>query len=342
VKIAMLAPIAWRTPPVHYGPWERIASLLTEELVKHGHEVTLFATGNSLTAAKLQWVTKNGYEEDKSLDTKVWTCLHIANCFEHAHEFDIIHNQFDFLPLSYSKLVDTPVVTTIHGFSSPKILPVFRKYNDRVFYVSISDADRSPDLDYLATVYHGIDIENFTFQEKPRDDYLLFFGRIHHDKGAKEAIAIARGSGKRLVMAGIVQDEAYYKKNVEPELDKGDIEYIGSVGPDKRDPLLGHALALLHPIHFDEPFGLSVIEAMACGTPVIAFNRGSMPEIIEDGYNGFLVNTVEQAVRRVRDIASISRPVCRQTVENRFTSVRMTDEYITVYETILKKKGIKS
>jgi glycosyltransferase involved in cell wall biosynthesis len=342
VKIAMLAPIAWRTPPVHYGPWERIASLLTEELVKHGHEVTLFATGNSLTAAKLQWVTKNGYEEDKSLDTKVWTCLHIANCFEHAHEFDIIHNQFDFLPLSYSKLVDTPVVTTIHGFSSHKILPVFRKYNDRVFYVSISDADRSPDLDYLATVYHGIDIENFTFQEKPRDDYLLFFGRIHHDKGAKEAIAIARGSGKRLVMAGIVQDEAYYKKNVEPELDKGDIEYIGSVGPDKRDPLLGHALALLHPIHFDEPFGLSVIEAMACGTPVIAFNRGSMPEIIEDGYNGFLVNTVEQAVRRVRDIASISRPVCRQTVENRFTSVRMTDEYITVYETILKKKGIKS
>ncbi|MGB4290861.1 MAG: glycosyltransferase, partial [Dethiobacteria bacterium] len=191
MKIAMLSPIAWRTPPRHYGPWEQVVSWLTEGLVRQGIEVTLYATADSQTSARLRAVAPRPYAEDSSLDPKVWECLHIAALFEEAERYDLIHNHFDFLPLTYTGLVRTPVVTTIHGFSSPKILPVYRKYNRRVHYVSISDADRDPGLDYRATVYHGIPVEHFPFSPEP-GRYLLFFGRIHHDKGVAEAIALAR------------------------------------------------------------------------------------------------------------------------------------------------------
>jgi len=180
-------------------------SLLTEALVKRGIDVTLFATGDSLTSARLRAICKKGYEEDRSIEPKVWECLHISEVFEHAGEFDLIHNNFDFLPLTYSGLISTPVITTIHGFSSPKIYPVYQKYNDRAFYVSISKADRLDALHYVANVYHGIDISQFTFQPGP-GEYLLFFGRIHIDKGAGEAIEIAKKSGMKLIMAGIIQD----------------------------------------------------------------------------------------------------------------------------------------
>ena len=282
MRIAMLSPIAWRTPPRHYGPWESVVSLLTEGLVSRGYDVTLFATGDSETSGKLHAVCPRGYEEDSSIIPKVWECLHISELFDHADEFDIIHNNFDFLPLSYSGLITTPVVTTIHGFSSPDILPVYKKYNSKGFYVSISDADRSPDLDYIKTIHHGIDMNQFDFQPLP-DDYLLFFGRIHHDKGAREALEIARACNKKLILAGIIQNDAYYSQFIEPYLDNNNVFYAGSVGPDQRNQLLGKASALLHPINFNEPFGLSVIEAMACGTPVIAFNKGSMSELIENG-----------------------------------------------------------
>jgi glycosyltransferase involved in cell wall biosynthesis len=336
MRIAMLSPIAWRTPPRHYGPWESVVSLLTEGLVSRGHNVTLFATGDSKTSGKLHTICARGYEEDRSIMPKVWECLHIAELFEHAEDFDIIHNNFDFLPLTYSGLIATPVVTTIHGFSSPGILPVYKKYNGRVFYVSISDADRSTDLNYVKTIHHGIDIKQFDFQPEP-DDYLLFFGRIHHDKGAREAVEIARACNKRLILAGIIQDEAYYHKYVEPHLDNNNVVFVGSTGPTERNRLLGKATALLHPINFNEPFGLSVIEAMACGTPVIAFNKGSMPELIENGQHGFLVNTVNEAIDAVAHIKDIDRADCRRHVEQHFTVNRMVEEYIQVYETILEK-----
>ncbi len=331
----MLSPIAWRTPPVHYGPWELVTSLLTEELVKNGVDVTLFATGDSITQGKLTAVTPRGYEEDRSIDPKVWECLHISECFERADEFDIIHNQFDFLPLTYSGLVDTPVVTTIHGFSSPRILPVYKKYNERTRYVSISDADRSPELDYIATVHHGIDTGSFTFNPEPKGDYLLYYGRIHQDKGTKEAVEIARALDARLILAGIIQDQGYFDLHVKPYLREGKIEYIGSVGADRRDDLLGNARALLHPIHFSEPFGLSVVEAMACGTPVIAFNKGSMPELIVPGVNGNLAENLEEAIEQVRDVESIPRRSCREHVEKYFTKEVMARRYIEVYKTIL-------
>ncbi|NLI99630.1 MAG: glycosyltransferase family 4 protein [Bacteroidales bacterium] len=335
MKIAMLSPIAWRTPPVHYGPWELVTSLLTEELVKNGVDVTLFATGDSITQGKLTAVTPRGYEEDRSIDPKVWECLHISECFERADEFDIIHNQFDFLPLTYSGLVDTPVVTTIHGFSSPRILPVYKKYNERTRYVSISDADRSPVLDYIATVHHGIDTGSFTFNPEPKGDYLLYYGRIHQDKGTKEAVEIARALDARLILAGIIQDQGYFDQHVKPYLKEGKIEYIGSVGADRRDELLGNARVLLHPIHFSEPFGLSVVEAMACGTPVIAFNKGSMPELIVPGVNGNLAENLEEAIEQVRNVESIPRRSCREHVEKYFTKEVMARRYIEVYKTML-------
>ena len=335
MKIAMLSPIAWRTPPVHYGPWELVTSLLTEELVKNGVDVTLFATGDSITQGKLTAVTPRGYEEDRSIDPKVWECLHISECFERADEFDIIHNQFDFLPLTYSGLVDTPVVTTIHGFSSPRILPVYKKYNERTRYVSISDADRSPVLDYIATVHHGIDTGSFTFNPEPKGDYLLYYGRIHQDKGTKEAVEIARALDARLILAGIIQDQGYFDQHVKPYLREGKIEYIGSVGADRRDELLGNARVLLHPIHFSEPFGLSVVEAMACGTPVIAFNKGSMPELIVPGVNGNLAENLEEAIEQVRNVESIPRRSCREHVEKYFTKEVMARRYIEVYKTML-------
>ena len=334
MHVAMISPIAWRTPPRHYGPWESVVSLLTEGLVERGIEVSLFATEDSVTNAQLVGVCPTGYEEDKELLPKVWECLHISEVFERGDDFDIIHNHFDFLPLTYTKMTKTPVLTTIHGFSSPKILPVYKKYNKKCYYVSISKADRNPNLDYIGTVHHGIDLTQFTFQEQI-GDYLLFFGRIHDDKGAKEAIEISLKYGMRLIMAGIIQDEMYYEHEIKPHLRDNNIEYIGSVGPKQRDELLRNAYAFLHPINFNEPFGLSVVEAMACGTPVIAFNKGSMPEVINDKNTGFLVKSIEQAVKALDNIKDINRLNCRKWVEEKFSVDRMVDDYINVYERII-------
>ncbi len=334
MRIAILAPIAWRTPPVHYGPWELVASLITEEMVKLDQDVTLFATAESITTARLASVTTRGYEEDRSIDAKVVECLHISECFEHAADFDIIHNHFDFLPLTYSRLVDTPVLTTIHGFSSSRILPVYKKYNDTVQYVSISNADRSPELVYAGTVYHGIDLSLFPYTENPSRAYLLYYGRIHPDKGTREAIEIAQAFNMPLLIAGIIQDSEYFNRWVKPFLQEGKIEYLGSVGADKRAELLGNAYALLHPISFNEPFGLSVVESMACGTPVVAFRKGSMSELITDGVDGFLCSSVEEAIHAISSVSCLDRHSCRRTVENRFTSGKMAADYLELYRRI--------
>jgi glycosyltransferase involved in cell wall biosynthesis len=231
-------------------------------------------------------------------------------------------------------MTSTPVLTTIHGFSSPKILPVYQKYNRRAYYVAISDADRSPALDYSATIYHGIDLHQFTFRPEP-GTYLLFFGRIHPDKGAREAVAIAQKFGMPLIMAGIVQDQAYFTRHVEPYIDGKQVMYVGSVGPVQRNDLLGGAYALLHPINFDEPFGLSVIEAMACGTPVIACHRGSMPEVIAHRRTGFLVNSANEAIKALSHIPELKRTTCREWVEARFSVDRMVEDYSNLYKQII-------
>jgi glycosyltransferase involved in cell wall biosynthesis len=329
VRIAVLAPISWRVPPRHYGPWELFASLLTEGLVARGHDVTLFATGDSNTSARLSSVVPRGWSEDPTINPKVAECLHISAVFERASEFDVIHNSFDFLPLTYSGLVSTPVITTIHGFSSPEIVPVYAKYNPSTFFVAISEADRHPALDYLATIHHGIDIGAFAFNPAP-GSYLAFFGRIHPDKGVVAAIEAAKRAEMPLRIAGIIQDQQYFEEEIAPCLDGDRVQFVGSVQAEDRSSFLGGAVALLHLVDFDEPFGLSVVEAMACGTPVIAFRRGSMPELVTDD-SGSIVTDVRSAAEVARTIGQLERSTVRASAVRRFSADRMVDQYVAAY-----------
>ena len=334
LRVGILAPISWRVPPRHYGPWERVVSLLTEGLVERGVDVTLFATADSMTAARLESVAPRPLSEDPTLDPKVWECLHIANAYERSRDLDILHNHYDFLPLSYSGLAPVPLVTTIHGFSSERILPVYQRYDGRSEYVSISDADRHPSLTYRATVYHGIGLDEFTPRTE-RGEHLVFFGRIHPDKGVAEAIALARRAGMRLVIAGIIHDEEYFAREIAPHVDGDRVRYVGSAGPAERDELLGSALALVHLVNFAEPFGLSMIEAMACGTPVIARRRGSVPEVVEDGLTGFVVDDVDGALAALPKIAALDRSAIRARCAERFSRDRMVGDYLDVYRAVL-------
>lgn len=337
MRIAILAPLTWRTPPRNYGPWEQVASVLTEALVNQGVDVTLFATEDSITNAKLQSIWQKPLGEYGG-DAKVAECLHIANVMERAQDFDIIHNHFDFLPLTYTRLIRTPFITTIHGFSSAAIVPVFKKYNSRSHYVSISNSDRNADLKYLDTVYNGLDESQFDFG-KGEGDYLLYFGRMHPHKGAHEAIQIAAQSNKKLILCGLIQDEKYFDEKVAPYLNDSSVIYMGNVCPQQRNNLLGDALALLHPISFEEPFGLSVAEAMMCGTPVVAFNKGSMKELIVDGKTGFLVTDIDEAIDAVNNIKNVCRCVCRQHALNKFSSETMATKYIELYKQIIRKQN---
>ncbi|MBU2650424.1 MAG: glycosyltransferase family 4 protein [Bacteroidetes bacterium] len=339
MKIAILSPITWRTPPLKYGPWEQVASNIAEGLIEKGLDVTLFATGDSITKGVLSSVCERPCANDKTIDPKVAECLHISHLMEQADDFDIIHNNFDFLPLSYSRLIKTPMVTTIHGFSSPKIIPVYKKYNNTTHYVSISDSDRNPELTYAATVYNGINIDEFVFNREP-EDYLLFFGRIHPDKGTYEAIEIAKKSKRKLIISGLIQDQEYFNEKVQPFINNDDIVYVGNSGPKERLKLLSLACALLHPISFREPFGLSVVEAMACGTPVIAFNLGSMPELIIHRETGFLVSNTYEAIEALKNIGSINRFKCTKWVSSMFSRQKMAEGYLNVYNEILEHADV--
>jgi glycosyltransferase involved in cell wall biosynthesis len=332
LRVGILAPISWRVPPRHYGPWERVVSLLTEGLVERGVDVTLFATADSITAATLESVAPRPLSEDASLDAKVWESLHIVNAFERSRDLDVLHNHYDFLPLTYSGLSRVPLVTTIHGFSSERILPVYQRYDRRSAYVSISDADRHPSLTYAATVYHGISLDEFTLSTA-RSETLLFLGRIHPDKGVAEAIELARRADMRLVIAGIIHDEQYFALEIAPHIDGDRVRYVGSVGPAERDGLLGGALALIHLVNFAEPFGLSMIEAMACGTPVIARHRGSVPEVVEDGVTGFVVDDIAGALAAIPKAAALDRSAIRARCAARFSRDRMVEDYLAVYRT---------
>lgn len=336
-KIAVLSPVAWRTPPRQYGAWETVASNVTEGLVARGWDVTLFATADSITRAKLHAVIDRGYEEDPSQEAKVVECLHIAEVMEHAGEFDLIHNHYDFLPLTYTRLIQIPMLTTIHGFSSDKIRRVYRKYKHDSYFVSISDADRDPELPYLATVYNGIDLSNLTFRETPGDK-LVFLGRIHPDKGTHLACQTAIKANRPLIIAGIVQDERYFNEKVKPHIDGKQITYIGPVGPPERDALFKVAFAVLHLNELPERFGLVLAEAMAAGVPVIAYDRGSCREVVADGQTGFLVKTVEQAVEAVANINKIDRRDCRERVEQNFSIPTMVAAYEKVYKKIFERE----
>ncbi|BBH63939.1 glycosyl transferase [Actinoplanes sp. OR16] len=332
MKIAMLGPIAWRTPPLHYGPWELITSLLTEGLTARGVDVTLFATLDSVTSATLDGVVPTGYEDSAEIDGRVWEAIHVSHALARSGEFDLIHNHLDWLPLAFSAHSSAPMLTTIHGFSGQNILPAYVRA--RSHFVSISDSDRSPDLEYLATVHHGVDLSGLPFHPAGGDD-LILFGRIHPDKGTDIAIEIARRAGRRLIMCGIVQDREYFTEIVEPRIDGEQVVYLGSVGPEERGTILGSGAALLHPIRFAEPFGLSVVESMACGTPVVAYRKGSMPEVVDEGVTGFLAGSVDEAVACVGRIGEIDRAACSARARERFSADRMVEEYLAIYRKII-------
>jgi len=335
----MLAPVAWRTPPRQYGAWETVAGNITEGLVARGWDVTLFATADSITTARLCAVVDGGYEENPEIDPKVAEYLHISTAFERAAEFDLIHSHYDFMALTYTKLVRTPVLTTIHGFSSPKIMPVYRKYRDG-YFVSISDSDRAPELNYLATVYNGIDLSLYPLQPAGGED-LIFLGRIHPDKGVHLAIEVARMTGLRLLIAGIIQDQKYFREQVEPHL--GDrIRYLGPVDVRGKNELFARARALLHLNTIPERFGLVLVEANAAGVPVIAMDLGSCREVIEHGRTGFLVKDVNEAALVLQGVAGIDRQACRDRVRRRFSIETMVAAYERVYATIIDREGEKA
>ncbi len=336
MRIGILGPISWRTPPRHYGAWETVVTNLTEELVSRGHDVTLFATADSRTSAKLEAVVPRPYSEDDTLDPKVWELLHIAHAMERAAEFDLLHNSYDYMPLTYSRLVSTPMITTVHGFSLDQFRLAYRKYRETNF-VSISDADRDPYLPYVATVYNGIQLQDFTFNSTP-DDYLVFIGRIHPDKGVHLAVEVAQRAGRRLIIAGIIQDQPYFDEQIAPAL-CADVEFVGSVGPAQRDQLLRQASASLHLTTIPERFGLAMAESMATGTPVIGFDRGSVREVVADAETGFVVQTIDQAVEAVDRVPTIDRQACRRRVERLFSVEAMVDGYIRAYHTILGERS---
>ena len=331
-RIAILSPVAWRTPPRQYGAWETVAGNIAEGLAARDWDVTLCATGDSVTRGRLHAVVDRGYEEDRTIDPKVAEYLHISEVFEHAAEFDLIHSHYDFMALCFTRLVKTPVLTTIHGFSSSQIMPVYEKYRDG-YFVSISDSDRAPGLNYLATVYNGIDLSLYPLQERGND--LIFLGRIHPDKGVHLAIEVAQQSGLPLLIAGIIQDQAYFRERVEPHLNQT-IRYIGPVDVAGKNALFARARAILHLNTIPERFGLVLVEANAAGVPVIAMDLGSCREVIEDGRTGFLVKNVGEAVGVSERVGGIDRDTCRQRVQQHFSIDTMVAGYEKVYRKIFE------
>ena len=338
LRLAVLAPITWPSPPTGYGPWEQVAFNIADGMRRRGLDVTLFATGNSKFEGRLASVVPMGLGEDPNLNGEVFSALHIAKLFERANDFDLIHNSFDWKPMTYAlSSKSPPLVTTIHGFSSPQILAAYYACAWRSFFCSISDADRDPGLGYLATTYNGIDPNEFTFKDRP-GKYLVFLGRFHPEKGAHLAIEIAKKSGKQLKMAAIHQDEEYFRTRIEPQIDGKRIQFLGEVQRAARNELLSNALAIVHMNTRPERFGLTMVEALACGTPVLGANSGSVPEIVVDGVTGFLCDGIEEAVARVPKLASLDRRACAKRVEECFTVERMIDRYVTAYEAAIEQK----
>lgn len=336
LRLAVLAPIAWPAPPPGYGPWEQIAFNIADGMRRRGLNVTLFATGNSHFDGKLVSVVPVGLNEDRAIDGEVYTALHVGELFRRANEFDLIHNNFDWKPMTYALGSDAPpLLTTIHGFSSPQILAAYYASAWRSFFCSISDADRDPGLDYLATTYNGIDPSEFAFSATP-GDYLVFLGRFHPEKGTHLAIEIAKRAGVRLKIAAIPQDDAYFRERVEPHIDGDRVQFLGAVEREARNVLLSGALGIVHMTTRPERFGLTMVEAMACGTPVLGANFGSVREIVVDGVTGFLCDSVEDAVEKVPLLASLDRRACRNRVETAFSAERMIDRYLDAYTRALE------
>ena len=340
MRIAQVAPLYESVPPKLYGGTERVVSYLTEELVREGHEVTLFASGDSSTAGHLVSPCPRALRLDpKSIDYLAYHVLMLEQVYQMAHEFDFVHFHVDYLHFPFSRRSNLAQLTTLHGrLDLPDLVPLYREFTEMPV-VSISDAQRKPLpwINWVSTVYHGLPEAFYSFHEGP-GSYLAFMGRISPEKGVDQAIAIAKRSGIPLKIAAKIDrvDREYFESVIEPLLDDSIVEYIGEIGEKEKDEFLGHALALLAPVNWPEPFGLVLIEALACGTPVVAYNRGSVPEIIKNGVTGFIVRDLKGATRAISQIPKLSRRACRLDFETRFTAPRMAQAYVFVYKKLLQ------
>ena len=347
MKIAQVTPLWERVPPPAYGGIELVVSLLTDELVRRGHEVTLFATGDSLTLAKLESVHPCAIRTDSSVkEYQIYETLQLGHVYQRAHEFDVIHSHMGCPALTYAQFVKTPTVHTLHGVFTPDNEKMY-SYARSQPYVSISDAQREPrlGLNYAATVYNGIDVDSYKFYAQPNDPpYLAFLGRLSPEKGPHHAIEIAKRTGMRLKMAGKIDvvDQEFYEAVLEPQIDGEQIQYLGEANHVQKNTLMGGAVATLFPITWREPFGLVMVESMAAGTPVIGMRLGSAPEVIKDGKTGFLCETVDQCVAALNQIAKIDRAECRQHVVENFSVQRMTDGYEAVYRQLLGERVFRT
>jgi glycosyltransferase involved in cell wall biosynthesis len=336
MKIAQVAPLFESVPPQGYGGTERVVSYLTEELVRQGHQVTLFASGDSVTQARLVQACARSLRLDQACgDQLAHHMVLLEQVFRQASAFDLIHFHLDYLHFPLSARQPIPTVTTLHGrLDLPDLGPLYKLFPS-VPVVSISEAQRTPlpSVNWLGTVYHGLPEDFYTFRETP-GTYLAFLGRISPEKGVEQAMAIAQQVGMPLKIAAKVdpKEREYFREVVQPLVQKQAlVEYVGEVGGDTKDAFLGEASALLFPIDWPEPFGLVMIEAMACGTPVIAYRRGAVPEVLEDGVTGWIVEGREEAVQAVARVPALSRARCRQVFEERFAASRMVQDYVKLY-----------
>lgn len=347
MKIALLAPFEESVPPQKYGGTELVVYNLAENLVKKGHKVKLFSTGDSRTSAKLEAIFPKSIRNVKKFsDAKlreVFKYVGIGKVLKilAGEKFDVIHNHIGWRMLMFGGLLEQPMVTTLHGpmdiYYQKEIFEMFNGAN--LISISLSQRKPMPRLNYAANVYNGIDMKIFPFNENPQD-YFAFLARMSPEKGPVEAIKIAKKAGVKLIMAAKVDasDKDYFENKVKPLIDGKQIKFIGEVNHKKKVNLLKDARALIAPIQWEEPFGLFFIEAMACGAPVITMRRGSVPEIVLDNKTGFICRTVDEAARRVKEIHKIDRRTCREHVEKNFSAEKMTEGYLEAYKKVLKKR----
>ncbi|HTU32623.1 MAG TPA: glycosyltransferase family 4 protein [Candidatus Acidoferrum sp.] len=344
MRIAQVAPLYESVPSKHYGGTERVVSWLTEELVRRGHEVTLFASGDSRTSARLVSVCRSSLRTDPQCkDPLAYHMLMLEQVAKQADEFDIIHFHVDYLHFPISRRIRTPHVTTLHGrMDVPELVPMFQEF-DGVPLISISIAQRQPLLfaNWVGNVYHGLPADLLQFHPAA-GKYLTFLGRLSPEKRPDRAIEIAKRCGIPLKIAAKIDraDREYFEARVKPLLDCSLVEYVGEISDGEKSDFLGNAFASLFPIDWPEPFGINMIEAMACGTPTIAFPCGSVPEIMSDGISGFIVKSVEEAIAAIDRVAQISRKACRREFERRFTAPRMTCEYLALYEAFAQPEPV--
>ncbi|RXT42960.1 glycosyltransferase family 4 protein [Bradyrhizobium betae] len=343
MRIAQLAPLAESVPPKLYGGTERVIAWLVDELVESGHDVTLFASGDSKTKGKLHAVWPRALRLGrKGADPNAACALLIEAIAERARDFDVIHSHVDWLPLPMLSRTDVPFLTTMHGrLDLPGLPQVIGAFADAPF-VSISADQRRPlpEANWIATIQHGLPKDMFRPSYEP-GSYLAFLGRLTADKGPEDAIRIARAARMPLRMAAKIPraETAYFKNKLEPNIDGQKVQLVGEVDDAKKQPFLANAAGLLFPIDWPEPFGLVMIEAMACGTPVIAYRSGSVPEVVEDGVTGFIVDGEEQAIRAVKELGRLDRRVVRARFEERFAARRMANEYESRYRELVARRG---